>query len=89
MYFDESEYDFPPVASRMSTLDAVGSVLDEDGKGGYRFDRMAFKDPFDILGFFLGYMSGPITAESTEEREARIKRVVVLPEVASCTGIAL
>src|SRR5215469_18467807 len=85
MYFDESEYDFPPVASRMSTLDAVGSVLDEDGKGGYRFDRMTFKDPFDILGFFLGYMSGPITAESTEEREARIKRVVVLPEVASCT----
>ena len=23
---------------------------DEDGKGGYRFDRMTFKDPFDILG---------------------------------------
>jgi hypothetical protein len=26
-------------------------VLDEDGKGGYRFDRMAFNGPFDILGF--------------------------------------
>src|SRR6266480_1295781 len=29
------------VAHRMSTLDAVGSVLNEDGKGGYHFDRMA------------------------------------------------
>ena len=35
MYFDDSEYDFPHVASRMNTLDAVCSVLDEDGKGGY------------------------------------------------------
>ncbi len=68
MYFDDSEYDIPHVASRMNTLDAVGSLLDEDGKGGYRFDRMAFKDPFDILGFFLGYMSGPILAESANER---------------------
>jgi hypothetical protein len=51
MYFDDSEYDFPQIASRMNTLDAVGLVLDEDGKGGSRFDRMTFKDPFDILGF--------------------------------------
>lgn len=86
---DDSEYDIPHVAHRMSTLDAVGSVRDEDGKGGNRFDRMAFDGPFDILGFFLGYMSGPITAESTEEREERMKRVVMLPEPASCTGIAL
>jgi hypothetical protein len=50
MYFDDSAYDFPHVAHRISTLDAVGSVLDEDGKGGYRFERMAFKDPFDLLG---------------------------------------
>jgi putative transposase len=46
----------------------VGSVLDEDGKGGYRFDRMAFNGPFDILGFFLEYMSGPPIAESHDER---------------------
>ena len=89
MYFDDSEYDFPHVASRMNTLDAVGSVLDEDGKGGYCFDRMTFKDPFDILGFFLGYMSGPVLAESSEEREEHQSRVVVLPEPASTTGIAL
>jgi hypothetical protein len=89
MYFDDSEYDFPHVASRMNTLDAVGSVLDEDGKAGYRFDRMTFKDPLDILGFFLGYMSGPITAERTEEREERQSRVVILPELTSTAGIAL
>ena len=89
MYFDDSEYDFPQVAHRMSTLDAAGSVLDEDGKGGYCFDRMTFKDPFDILGFFLGYMSGPILPESREGREERHKRVVLLPEGASPTGIAL
>jgi hypothetical protein len=35
----------------MNTLDAAGSGLAEDGKGGYRFDRLAFKDPFDILAF--------------------------------------
>jgi hypothetical protein len=68
---------------------AVGSVLDQDGKGGYRFDRMVFKDPFDILGFFLGYMSGPVTAESPEEREDRQSRGVILPEPASIAGIAL
>lgn len=89
MYFDDREYDSPHVAVRMSTLDAVGSVLDEDGKGGYRFDRMAFNGPFDILGFFLGYMSGPIVAESTEEREERMKYVVILPEEASPARITL
>jgi hypothetical protein len=51
MYVDDSEYDFPHVAPSMNALDAAGSGLDEDGTGGYRFDRMAFKDPFDILGF--------------------------------------
>jgi hypothetical protein len=89
MYFDDREYDIPHVASHMNTLDAVGSVLDEDGKGGYCFDRMAFKDPFDILGFFLGYMSGPILAESAEEQHERMKHVVVLPEPVDSTGIAL
>ena len=51
MYFDDCEHDIPHVVQRVNTLDAVGNVLDEDDKGGYRFDRMAFKDPFDILGF--------------------------------------
>ncbi|MGB8347730.1 MAG: hypothetical protein WCD86_22800 [Ktedonobacteraceae bacterium] len=41
MYFDDSEYDFSHIVSHMSTHDAVGSVLDEDGKGGYCFDQMA------------------------------------------------
>jgi hypothetical protein len=50
-------------------------VLDEDGKGGYRFDRMAF--------------DGPIIAESPEERKERMKHVVILPEPASPTRIAL
>jgi hypothetical protein len=85
MYFDDSEYEYPHVAHQMNTLEAVGSVLDEDGKGGYRFDRMTFKTPIDILG----YMSGPIIEESREEREERHQRFVALPEVASPTGIAL
>jgi hypothetical protein len=50
---------------------------------------MTFKDPFDILGFFLGSMSGPIMAESQEEHEERHKHVVLLPEEACPTGIAL
>ena len=89
MYFDDSEYDFPHIASRMNTLDAVGSVLDEDGKGGYRFDRMAFNCPFDILGFFLGYMSGPLLTESIGEQQERMKHVVILPEEACTTRIPL
>jgi hypothetical protein len=89
MYFDDCEYESPHVASRMNTLDATGSVLDEDGKGGYRFDRMALPGPFDTLGFFLGYMSGPIIAESQEEREAGHIHVVMLPEEADTVGIAL
>jgi hypothetical protein len=76
MYFDDCEYEAPHGASRMNSLDAAGSVLDEDGQGGYRFDRMALPDPFDILG----YMSGPIMAESAEEREVRHSHVVALPE---------
>lgn len=51
MYFDDSESEYPHVAHQMNTLEAVGSVLDEDGKGGYRFDRMTFKNAIDILGF--------------------------------------
>ncbi len=89
MSFDDSEYESPHVAHQMNTLEAVGSVLDEDGKGGYRFDRMTFKNAIDILGFFLGYMSGPIIAESREEHEERHRRCVALPEVESPTGIAL
>lgn len=89
MYFDDSECDTPHIAHHMSTLDAVSSVADENASGGYRFDRMVFSGPFDILGFFLGYMSGPILAESREEHEERHKRVVVLPEEACPTGIAL
>jgi hypothetical protein len=89
MYFDDSEYEYPHVAHQMNTLEAVGSVLDEDGKGGYRFDRMTFKNPIDILGFFLGYMSGPLIAESAEEHEERHKRVVAVPEEATTARIAL
>jgi hypothetical protein len=89
LYFDDSEYGFPKIAHRMSTLDAAGSVLDEDGKGGYYFDRMTFTDMFDILGFFLGYMSGPTITESAEEREERQSRILTLPERAGRAGIAL
>ena len=31
----------------------AASVLDEDDKGGYRFDRMALPGPFAILGGLL------------------------------------
>jgi hypothetical protein len=58
----------------------AASVLDEDGKGGYRFDRTALPGPFALLGFDLGYRSGPIVAESAEEHEVRHNHVVELPE---------
>lgn len=89
MYFDDSEYDTPHIAHHMSTLDAISSVADENSSGGYRFDRMVFNGPFDILGFFLGYMSGPIIEESSEEREECQSRIVILPEETCTVGIAL
>jgi len=89
MYFDDCEYDAPRVAAHMTTLDAAGSVLDEDGKGGYCFDRMVFKNPFDILGFFLGYMSGPVLSESPEEHQERHSHIIILPEKTHSTRIAL
>jgi hypothetical protein len=58
----------------------AASVLNEDGKGGYRFDRMALPGPFDILASRLRYMSGPIMAESAGEHEVRHSHVVELPE---------
>jgi hypothetical protein len=51
MSFAASEYEYPHVAHPMNTLAAIGSVLDEDGKGSCRFDRMTFKNAIDILGF--------------------------------------
>lgn len=89
MYFDDCEYDHPQLVSCMSTLDVVRSVLEDDGKGSYRFDRMAFKNPIDILGFFLGYMSGPLMAESREECEERMQQMVLLPEPATTESTAL
>ena len=77
---DDCEYEAPHGASYMNALDAASNVLDEDGQGGYRFDCMSLPDPFDILGFFLGYMSGPVITESQEEREHRHKHIVELPE---------
>jgi hypothetical protein len=45
---------------------------------------MAFNGPFAILGFFLGYISGPILAERTEEREERMKHVGDLTGTGKC-----
>jgi hypothetical protein len=50
---------------------------------------MAFNGTLDILGFFMGYMSGPIIEESSEERKERERRIITLPEEACPTGIAL
>ncbi|GCE06013.1 hypothetical protein [Dictyobacter aurantiacus] len=52
MYFDDSKYEYPYVAHQINTLEVVASVLDEDGKGSYRVDRMTFKNPINILGSF-------------------------------------
>jgi hypothetical protein len=51
MDFAHSAYASTHVAHQMHTLEAIGSVLDEDGKGSYRFDRMTVKNAIDILGF--------------------------------------
>jgi hypothetical protein len=71
MYFDDSEYEYPHVAHQMNTLEAVGSVLDEDGKGGYRFDRMTFKNAIDILGFAPSLHERPDRSSKNPKRSAK------------------
>ena len=68
-----------PVLSKtgMNGRSLSGAGVEE---GGYHFDRMALPGPFAILGFDLGYRSGPLMAESAEEREGRHSHVVELPE---------
>jgi hypothetical protein len=71
-------------------------VIDKHDPRHAVIDEAAFKSKnlynaalFEILGFFLEYTSGPITAESTEEREERQSHVVILPEPTNTAGIAL
>jgi hypothetical protein len=44
----------------------AASVLNEDSKGGSRFDRMALPGPFAILASRLRSRSGPLMAESAK-----------------------
>ena len=69
-----------PESSVQAAFSPVLQGRPKDGKGGYRFDRMSLPAPFDALGFFRGYMSGPIMAESPEERKTRHSHIVELPE---------
>ncbi len=73
----------------MMSAEIVSSVADQEEDGRYHFDLIALNGPLDILGTFQGDMSGLILAESSQEREERMKRMVVLPELASPTRIAL
>jgi len=78
-----------PTRSRHpACIPTIADLVRSISSGDYRFDRMVFNGPFDILGFFLGYMSGPIIEESSEERETRQSRIVTLPEEPCPTGIA-
>lgn len=62
-----------------------GSFRGESQFMGYLLDS----EPFRLISWAarLRYLSGPIIAESREEREERNIRVVVLPEPASRNGI--
>ncbi len=71
-YFDTWHEDAPFVHA-MTVPQVMRLVAIPDGKGGYQFDD----DPNNvesILGFTLGYMSGPVLAETSEEREQRLRR---------------
>jgi hypothetical protein len=48
-------------------------VLIRDEAGRLHFENGRIVHPFETLGSFLGYLSGPIIPETTEEWQARLK----------------
>jgi len=71
-YFD-TWYEDSHSVHAMTVPQVMRLVAIPDGKGGYQFDD----DPTNaeaILGFTLGYMSGPVLAETAEERDQRLHR---------------
>ncbi len=71
-YFDTIK-DEPHSIHAMTVHQVMRLVAIPDGKGGYQFDDNP-NDVEGILGFTLGYMSGPMLPETAEERDARVER---------------
>jgi hypothetical protein len=72
-YFADIHQDYPERARTMRACEATEMLLVEDAAGRLHFDAQELDCPLDTLGFFLGYMSGPIIPETPEEQQARLK----------------
>ncbi len=71
-YFDTLKEE-PYSVHMMAVHQVMGLVAIPDDAGNYQFDD----DPAnaeEILGFTLGYMSGPVLPETVEECEHRLHR---------------
>lgn len=71
-YFDTWNENTPSVHT-MTVPQVMRLVAIPDGKGGFQFDDEP-NNVESILGFTLGYMSGPMLAETPEECEQRLHR---------------
>jgi hypothetical protein len=71
IYFEEINGEHPERAHRMTVADITETVLIRDASGRLRFQNDRIVHPFETLGTFLGYLSGPLNPETAGERQAR------------------
>lgn len=84
---DQEAFDFERTTD-FSTQCILHLIAHPDAQGHYQLDDgldiSSFREGVEeLLGVLVGYMSGPLMAESLQECEKRRKRIVVLPEAAS------
>lgn len=85
-YFDDINNSEPAFARKMTVADAINYVLVCDQQERYTFDAAGMQHPLDVLGAFLGYMSGAVLPESTQEWQERLNeeaQMIVLEETAA------
>ncbi len=65
----------------MTSEELLRLVIMPDTHGVYHFDEMGNENLPEYLGYLIGYMSGPLFPETSEEERQRLKEVMTLQEV--------
>jgi hypothetical protein len=72
-YFEDINNEYPERAHTMTALEAAQIVVVGTESGQPHFDAEELAHPIETVGVFLGYMSGALIPETTQERQARLK----------------
>jgi hypothetical protein len=72
-YFEDINYEYPEHVHTMTALEAAQVIVVGIESGCPHFDAEELAHPIETIAVFLGYMSGALLPETTEERQARLK----------------